>query len=67
MGLDGLVTSCNVSKDGKHIVCSVDVDNVICIIDCATASKVMYIKGRVNLLIIIGVTSLIHITSHVQH
>ncbi|CAN2389386.1 WD repeat domain 88, partial [Pristimantis euphronides] len=44
--LDGLVTSCNVSADGKYIVCGVDVHNGICIIDCATASKVMYSKDH---------------------
>ncbi|XP_077144761.1 WD repeat-containing protein 88-like isoform X1 [Ranitomeya variabilis] len=46
VSLDGLVTSCNVSGDGKHVVCSVDVENGICIIDCTMASKVMYIKGK---------------------
>ncbi|XP_044125260.1 WD repeat-containing protein 88-like [Bufo gargarizans] len=46
VSLDGLVTSCNVSGDGKHVVCAVDVDNAICIIDCATASKVMYVKDH---------------------
>ncbi|XP_073516040.1 WD repeat-containing protein 88 [Phyllobates terribilis] len=46
VSLDGLVTSCNISGDGKHVVCSVDVDNGICIIDCTVASKVMYIKDH---------------------
>ncbi|KAM3920323.1 WD repeat-containing protein 88 [Leptodactylus fuscus] len=46
LSLDGLVTSCNISGDGKQIVCAVDVNNGICIIDCATASKIMYIKDH---------------------
>ncbi|XP_066438707.1 WD repeat-containing protein 88 isoform X2 [Eleutherodactylus coqui] len=46
VSVDGLVTSCNVSGDAKHVVCGVDMDNGICIIDCATASKVMYIKDH---------------------
>ncbi|XP_056381747.1 WD repeat-containing protein 88 [Hyla sarda] len=46
VSLDGLVTSCNVSLDGKHIVCSMDVENSLCIIDCATGSKVMFVKDH---------------------
>ncbi|XP_069822280.1 WD repeat-containing protein 88 isoform X2 [Dendropsophus ebraccatus] len=46
VSLDSPVTSCNVSEDGKHIVCSTDVENGICIIDCATASKVIFIKDH---------------------
>ncbi|XP_018426248.1 PREDICTED: WD repeat-containing protein 88 [Nanorana parkeri] len=46
VSLDGLVTSCNVSGDGKLVVCSVDVDNAMCIIDSASASKVLHIKDQ---------------------
>ncbi|KAM8945991.1 WD repeat-containing protein 88 [Pelodytes ibericus] len=40
IGFELLVTSCNVSPDGKHIVCSLDVDNAVCIIDSATSSRI---------------------------
>ncbi|KAM4018065.1 WD repeat-containing protein 88 isoform 2-T2 [Anomaloglossus baeobatrachus] len=46
VSLDGLVTSCNVSGDGKRVVCSVDVDNGVCIIDSTSASKVMNVKDH---------------------
>ncbi|XP_063802060.1 WD repeat-containing protein 88 [Pseudophryne corroboree] len=46
VSLDGLVTSCNVSGDGKRVVCAVDVENAACIIDSATASIVVNIKDH---------------------
>ncbi|KAM5137980.1 WD repeat-containing protein 88 [Mantella aurantiaca] len=39
VSLDGLVTSCDVSGDGKLVVCSVDVDNAACVIDSNTATR----------------------------
>ncbi|XP_072278506.1 WD repeat-containing protein 88 [Pyxicephalus adspersus] len=46
VNLDGLVTSCNVSGDGRLVGCSVDVDNAVYIIDFTTASKVQHIKDQ---------------------
>ncbi|XP_075043815.1 WD repeat-containing protein 88 isoform X2 [Mixophyes fleayi] len=46
INLDGLVTSCNVSGDGKYVVCGVDVENAVCIVDCTTAAKVVNIKDH---------------------
>ncbi|XP_071973339.1 WD repeat-containing protein 88 isoform X2 [Engystomops pustulosus] len=44
VSLDSLVTSCNVSEDQKHVVCGAG--NSICVIDSATATKVMYLRDH---------------------
>ncbi|KAM4614090.1 WD repeat-containing protein 88 [Discoglossus pictus] len=44
--LEGLVTSCDISKDGKHVVCSLDVQNSLSIMDSATASRVARLKDH---------------------
>ncbi|MEE6500507.1 hypothetical protein FKM82_003811 [Ascaphus truei] len=46
VSLEGLVTSCNISSDGKYVVSSLDVDNAVCIIDSATAVTVACINDH---------------------
>ncbi|XP_053305138.1 WD repeat-containing protein 88 [Spea bombifrons] len=46
VALNGLVTSCNVSADGKRVVCSLDVENAVCIIDATTASEVTHLNDH---------------------
>ncbi|XP_069490211.1 WD repeat-containing protein 88 isoform X2 [Ambystoma mexicanum] len=43
---EGLVTSCNISSDGKLAVSAVDVENAICVIDVTTGSRVAYVKDH---------------------
>uniref|UniRef100_A0A8C5MKF8 WD repeat domain 88 n=1 Tax=Leptobrachium leishanense TaxID=445787 RepID=A0A8C5MKF8_9ANUR len=46
VSLEGLVTSCNVSADGKRVVCSLDVENALHVIDATTASTVTSLNGH---------------------
>ncbi|KAL8194870.1 UNVERIFIED_CONTAM: hypothetical protein K2H54_037383 [Gekko kuhli] len=41
---DGLLTSCDVSHDGKYVVSGSDIENAICLIDAANAEQVAYIR-----------------------
>ncbi|KAG8437391.1 hypothetical protein GDO86_008186 [Hymenochirus boettgeri] len=44
--MEGLINSCSVSYNGKLIVCCLDIENSLCIIDSATASRVVYINDH---------------------
>ncbi|KAE8608923.1 hypothetical protein XENTR_v10011665 [Xenopus tropicalis] len=46
VSLEGLVNSCNISSDGKLVLCALDMDNSLYIIDSATGSKIAYIKDQ---------------------
>nr|XP_056718343.1 WD repeat-containing protein 88 [Euleptes europaea] len=41
---DGLLTSCDVSHDGKYVVSGSDMENALCLVDAATAEQVAYIR-----------------------
>ncbi|XP_054856239.1 WD repeat-containing protein 88 [Eublepharis macularius] len=41
---DGLLTSCDVSHDGKHVVCGSDMENALCLVDVANAKHVVYVR-----------------------
>lgn len=43
---EGLVTSCNISYDGKYVVSGLDKENAVCITDAVSATMVMYIQGK---------------------
>ncbi|XP_019391390.1 PREDICTED: WD repeat-containing protein 88 isoform X1 [Crocodylus porosus] len=43
---EGLVTSCNISYDGKYVVSGLDKENAICITDAVNATTAMYIQDH---------------------
>nr|XP_042708112.1 WD repeat-containing protein 88 [Chrysemys picta bellii] len=43
---EGLVTSCNISCDGKYVVSGLDVENAICVTDAVNATMVAYVQGH---------------------
>ncbi|XP_019348515.1 WD repeat-containing protein 88 isoform X3 [Alligator mississippiensis] len=43
---EGLVTSCNISYDGKYVVSGLDKENAVCITDAVSATMVMYIQDH---------------------
>ncbi|XP_075796225.1 WD repeat-containing protein 88 isoform X1 [Pelodiscus sinensis] len=43
---EGLVTSCNISCDGKYVVSGLDMENAICVIDAVNAITVAYVQDH---------------------
>ncbi|KAH1181577.1 hypothetical protein KIL84_005303, partial [Mauremys mutica] len=43
---EGLVTSCNISCDGKYVVSGLDMENAICVTDAVNATTVAYVQGH---------------------
>uniref|UniRef100_A0ACB8EA35 Uncharacterized protein n=1 Tax=Sphaerodactylus townsendi TaxID=933632 RepID=A0ACB8EA35_9SAUR len=41
---DNVLTSCDVSHDGKYIVCGSDIENAICLVDAENAEQVAYVR-----------------------
>ncbi|XP_077165749.1 WD repeat-containing protein 88 isoform X1 [Paroedura picta] len=41
---DGLLTSCDISHDGKYVVSGSDMENALCLVDAANAKPVVYIR-----------------------
>ncbi|CAM4543454.1 unnamed protein product [Lepidochelys kempii] len=43
---EGLVTSCNISCDGKYVVSGLDMENAICVTDALNATTVAYVQDH---------------------